>query len=107
VILKNDGSGLFTLSSTIAGQTDVRALASGDWDADPDGNLDLAVARFGSNSVAILRNNGTGSFSSLSAIGTQFGVSALAAGDWDGNGSLDLAAADNGSDSVHILVNQP
>jgi len=78
---------------------------AGDWDG--DGNLDLAVANFATNSVAILRNNGTGSFSSLSAIAGQIGISALAAGDWGGDGNLDLAAADNGSDSVHILKNQP
>jgi hypothetical protein len=54
-----------------------------------------------------LRNNGTGSFSLLSTIGGQIGISALEAGDFNGNGLLDLAAADNGSDSVHILTNQP
>jgi hypothetical protein len=67
----------------------------------------LAVANFATNSAAILRNNGTGSFSSLSTIAGQIGISALAAGDWGGDGNLDLAAADNGSDSVHILKNQP
>ncbi|NTW60945.1 MAG: VCBS repeat-containing protein, partial [Nitrospirae bacterium] len=83
----------------------ISALATGDWDS--DGNLDLAVANFSINNIAVLRNNGTGSFSSLGVIAGQFGISALVAGDWDGNGSLDLAAADNGSDSVHILDNQP
>jgi hypothetical protein len=74
---------------------------------DGDGDLDLAVANFGSNSITILKNDGTGSFSTLGAVGGQIGISALAAGDWDENGSLGLAAADNGSDSVHILNNQP
>ena len=38
----------------------VSALAVGDWDG--DGDLDLAAANFGSNSVAILKNDGSGNF---------------------------------------------
>ena len=92
-------------AARIIGQTGVAALVTGDWDS--DGDLDLAVANFSSNSITVLRNNGTGSFSLLSAVGGQIGINALAAGDWDGNGYLDLAAADSGSDIVYILTNQP
>jgi hypothetical protein len=83
-------------------------LGISDWqaagDGDRDGDLDLAVANFGSNSVAVLRNDGTGNFVSWSAVGGQIGVSALASGDFNGDGFLDLATADYGSDSVRVMI---
>ena len=53
-ILINDGAGDFTAADTVSGQTDTRALAAGDWDG--DGDLDLASANFGANTVDVLKN---------------------------------------------------
>ncbi len=75
------GSGSFSGVADVAGQTDVRGVAAGDWDA--DGNLDLAAANFGASSVAILQNNGNGSFAALQTIPGLQGATALAAGDWN------------------------
>ncbi len=90
---------------TITGQTNVAALIAGDWDA--DGDLDLAVANFGSDSLTVLTNTGSGSFSPLGTVAGLIGISGLATGDFNADGSLDLAAADRGSNSVQILINQP
>jgi hypothetical protein len=80
-------------------------LAAGDWDG--DGDLDLAVANFGANSVAILQNNGSGSFANIQTIPSLLNAAGLAAGDWDGDGDLDLASANEGSNNVGILLNRP
>jgi hypothetical protein len=97
------GSGSFSGVADVAGQTDVRGVAAGDWDA--DGNLDLAAANFGASSVAILQNNGNGSFAALQTIPGLQGATALAAGDWNADGNLDLAVANFSSNSVAILQN--
>ncbi|MCU0558847.1 MAG: VCBS repeat-containing protein [Desulfobacterales bacterium] len=81
------------------------ALVAGDWDG--DSHLDIAAANFGANSVAILRNNGAGSFAAAQTLSGQQGARGLAAGDWDGDGSLDLTTANSGSNSLRVLRNQP
>jgi hypothetical protein len=48
------GTGDFTAVLTILGQTNTSGLASGDWDG--DGDLDLASANSGYNTVDILEN---------------------------------------------------
>jgi hypothetical protein len=99
------GSGSFAGVASVVGQTDARGVAAGDWDA--DGDLDLAVANFGANSVVALRNNGAGFFSTVQTITGQFGARGLAAGDWNSDGSLDLVSASSGDNSVKLLRNQP
>ena len=105
-ILKNDGTGVFTFTVAdriTAGVLGPKALAAGDWDG--DGDLDLAVANFSSNSVTILKNDGTGVFTFFRTLSGFDGVSALASGDWDDDGDLDLAVANFGSNTVAILEN--
>ncbi|RPJ72364.1 MAG: VCBS repeat-containing protein, partial [Desulfobacteraceae bacterium] len=79
--------------------------AAGDWDGDSD--LDLAVASRGANSVAILQNNGSGTFTNIQTISSLLNAAGLAVGDWDGDGDLDLASANQRGNNVGILVNQP
>jgi hypothetical protein len=74
-----------------------------DWDA--DGDLDLAVANFTANSVDVLENDPTGTFTFKNTNGGQTGASALAAGDWDADDALDLAVANSGLDNVKTLEN--
>ena len=103
-VLRNDGSGHFTLAPTdiVLGQIDVQALVAGDWDG--DGDLDLASANFGSSVVGILINDGFGDFTAGNPIGGQPSVVALAAGDWNGDGDLDLAA-NSGISTINVLKN--
>jgi hypothetical protein len=97
------GTGVFADVQTVSNQLNAIALAAGDWDK--DGDMDLAVANFGSNDVTILDNDSTGSFLESSTVANQQGATVLAAGDWDGDGDLDLAVANFGSNSVAILEN--
>ena len=103
-VLRNDGSGHFTLAPTdiVLGQIDVQALVAGDWDG--DGDLDLA-ANSGISTVNVLENDGTGDFTPADTVSGQTNVQALIAGDWDGDGDLDLASANFGSSVVGILIN--
>ena len=103
-VLRNDGSGHFTLAPTdiVLGQIDVVALVAGDWDG--DGDPDLA-ANSGISTVNVLENDGTGDFTPADTVSGQTNVQALIAGDWDGDGDLDLASANFGSSVVGILIN--
>ena len=97
------GTGDFTAADTVSGQTNVRALAAGDWDG--DGDLDLAAANSGTSVVAILENDGSGDFTAADTVSGQTDVQALAAGDWDGDDDLDLAS-NNGISNINVLENE-
>ncbi|MBK7974511.1 MAG: VCBS repeat-containing protein [Deltaproteobacteria bacterium] len=69
-----------------------KAIATGDFDE--DGDLDLAVANSGGNTVAIFRADGiadTVSFPNGSTFTVGYGPSALAVGDIDKDGHVDIA----------------
>jgi hypothetical protein len=104
-ILKNKGNGDFVepvTSPEISGSIPA-AIVAGDWDNDTD--QDLAVANFGSASVTILRNTGSGNFvqpaSSPESVGG--GPDELVADDLDGDLDLDLAVANSSTGNVTIL----
>ncbi len=106
-ILRGNGSGGFTpfpgQPATVAVGSTPHSVVVGDFDG--DGILDLAVANSASNTVTILRGNGSGGF-------TQFTGSPVAVGvvpnlwrwGFNGNGILDLAVANRGSGTVSILL---
>ena len=58
--LPGNGDGTFGTESLFAVQSDPAPIVIGDFNN--DGNLDLAVANFLSNSLSVLLGNGTGSF---------------------------------------------
>ena len=74
-------------------QQDPSAIAVGDFNG--DGNLDVAVALAGTDSVSISLGNGDGTFQPATTIGLPAGGApdAIVAGDF-GNGHTDLAVAD-------------
>jgi hypothetical protein len=72
-------------------------------DLDGDGNLDLAVANAGSNTVSVLLGDGTGHFGAATDFEVNSQPAAVVAADFDFDGNLDLAVADRGSDDVAIL----
>jgi hypothetical protein len=68
-VLKNDGSGTFTLGSTYrVGTFFAQSLCGADFDR--DGDKDIAVVSWHDNSVFVFRNNGDGSFSDAVIFGT-------------------------------------
>ncbi|OGC75286.1 MAG: hypothetical protein A2145_05460 [candidate division Zixibacteria bacterium RBG_16_40_9] len=74
-------------------------------DLDGDGDRDLAVANWASNSVSILKNNGDGTFAAKVDYPTSNGPFSVYASDLDGDGDQDLATANDTSDNVSILKN--
>jgi len=72
------------------------SVAVGDFDG--DGNLDLAVASFGSSDVNVLRGDGDGTFNAAVSYAADAPTS-VAVGDFNGDGKLDLVVA-------NIVTNQ-
>ena len=85
----------------IGGTTDSAILG----DFDRDGSLDIAAAITNGNSVSILRNAGSGTFSAAELFAAGPGATAVAAGDFNGDGWLDLATANADGNSVSVLLN--
>jgi hypothetical protein len=73
-------------------------------DFNRDGNPDLAVANFWSDSVSILTGAGDGTFNA--AVNYPAGTKpwSVAVGDFNVDGKPDLAVANNGSNNVSILT---
>ena len=107
-ILFGDGAGGFStpsVSNTYSVGRSPLGAAVGDFKE--DGNLDLAVANFGDDTVSILLGNGDGTFTAAgSPITVGTGPIFIAVGDFNDppDGFLDLAVANHGSDDVSILL---
>jgi hypothetical protein len=99
--LPGNGDGTFGTGSLFAVQSDPASIVIGDFNK--DGNLDLAVANFLSNSLSVLLGNGVGSFQP--AVNYPVGTNpiAITAGDLNDDGILDLAVANLSSISVTEL----
>ncbi len=78
------------------------AIATGDFNG--DGYPDLAVANEGDNTVSILLNNGSGSFTTGQVIAVPAGPVAILAGDFNGDGKTDLAVASSAANLVTVLL---
>jgi hypothetical protein len=69
------------------------AVASGYFNA--DGNLDLATANIGDDTVSVLLGNGDGTFQAAHLFATGPSPLSVAVGDFNGDGLLDLATANS------------
>ena len=82
-------------------------------DFNSDGNVALAMADSGSDTVSILLGRGDGTFQGPIDFIARGGPSSLAAGDFNGDGALDLAVTIVGGDVSHgaagvsVLLNDP
>ncbi len=115
VFQNNSTVGLIN-SGSLSGKTDFvtgtvpYGISSGDLDS--DGNPDLAIANYNSNTVSVLRNNGasgdinTSSFADKVDFNTGSGPFSVSIGDIDGNGKPDLAISNTISNTVSVLSNK-
>ena len=108
-LLRNDGSGVFSVAASVTGVGD-RPTAIVAEDFDRDGDLDLAVGNDSTvaGTIQILTNDGLGGFT-LGALlpldGTDRSPLSLTAADFDGDGAVDLVAAAFFVDRLHVYRN--
>ncbi|TAE00502.1 MAG: hypothetical protein EAZ97_05700 [Bacteroidetes bacterium] len=107
-LMSNDGTGTYTTTWTSgvilssSGSNPVQSVHS--FDADGDGDMDLAVTICGSG-VAILTNNGTGSFTWQANYAVGACPQYIDPFDADNDGDMDLAVANLNSNNVTVLRN--
>jgi hypothetical protein len=90
-----------------AGNPDLIGMVSGDFDG--DGTLDLVVESWGGGSIAVLLDNGDGSFHppmfyAVGAASTYPDGNNLIAGDFNDDGHLDLAVANIDDNDISVLL---
>ena len=118
-VLHNDGTGNFSLLAEYAVGANPQAVTIADFNGAKDGSgnpiLDIAVANFGSGTVSILMNNGTGTFtlkgtvtligkgSTVSNVPTSVQPINIFAADMNDDGQLDLVTTNN-EGSISILI---
>ena len=105
-VWRNDGSGGFTLGSTVAGISFSTGVVLGD--VDGDGDLDMAVNSYSSNSgtvVYVRLNDGSGAFSGTQNVAVGQGPFVALLGDLDGDGDLDLASTSETTGAVSLRFN--
>jgi len=106
-ILFKDGTGAFVTVANIAVGVNPRDVAVGDLDS--DGDADLVVANNGysqdTSTVAVLLNNGDGTFAAAVRWLTGWGPESVALGDLDGDNDLDVVTANSVTNDVTLLAN--
>jgi hypothetical protein len=101
-ILKGNGDGTFSLSSSLAVGPNPSSIVTGNFG---NGHVDLAVANTNSNDFSVLMGNGNGTFQP--AVGAPAGLIPvdIVAGDFNGDRRLDLATSDLASgDDISVLL---
>jgi hypothetical protein len=101
-VLLGNGDGSFQPARSFSVGYYPDAVAVGDFDG--NGDLDLAVANYGSNTVSVLLGNGDGSFQAAQSFAAGSGPESVAVGDFNGDGLLDLAVANGLSAHVSVLL---
>jgi hypothetical protein len=105
-VLLGNGDGTFQspVIITLATTDDPAALAAGDLDG--DGDLDLAVANYGSDTVRVLLGDGSGTtFTEGSSVPVNDGPVSIALADFNNDSQLDLATAAGGFGGLNITLN--
>ena len=105
VILKNNGSGVFSVASALNVGYNNCAIEKGDWNN--DGNLDLAVTdnfAVGSSLTKVLMNDGYGHFNTQQILNLNGSYVCLAK-DFDGDGDIDFVAPNAYHNYLSVLKN--
>ena len=100
-ILLNDGTGAFSIGSTLTGFNRPQAITAGDFDA--NGTIDLGVVNAGANSAFLVTNDGSASFSITDSVTVGNRPHAITSADLDGDSDLDWVVSDFSSGTVSLF----
>lgn len=101
-ILLGNGNG--TLGNAVTYAVDPQVVATDLTDLDGDGDLDWALSSFGGD-WRILRNGGTGSFTTLLEFDAPLAASCVLPTDLDNDGDIDLTLVDENADIIKLVAN--
>jgi len=104
-LYRNNGDGTFTLVTGLVFDSDLFfSSRTGSWgDIDNDGDLDLYVGNQTTAGNRLYRNNGNGTFTSVtSAVQEGIPASGSAFGDLDNDGDLDLVVTTFGANAIYF-----
>ena len=94
---------LFTAQPPVAVGTQPEGVVTADFNR--DGNADVAVSNYASNTITVLLGNGHGAYSPAPAIsGSMSNPQSLATADFNGDGKPDLVVANFGNGTVTVWL---
>ncbi|UCG93061.1 MAG: VCBS repeat-containing protein [candidate division WOR-3 bacterium] len=105
VILKNNGSGAFSVFATYAPAILGQNITGGDFDADGDVDLIMTDGWGSGDNVRVMFNNGNGAFSGPYTYSAGTWARGVVAVDVDNDGDIDIAVSNAGNDNISILFN--
>ncbi|HWQ90252.1 MAG TPA: FG-GAP-like repeat-containing protein, partial [Clostridia bacterium] len=100
-----NGEGTISHAATIGTPSDPRFAVAAHFNTDT--NLDVAIANWNGNNVAVYTNNGYGSFGVLTNIPTGVNPVGLATADFNQDAYPDLAVANYTAGTVTVLLGNP
>ena len=103
-IIRNLGMGKFATLHTYPSLGGApRGVTTADFDG--DGYMDVAVTLYGTDSVGVFKNDGTGAFSRLSYSTVVHGPWGIMSSDVDNNGSIDLIVCGEADNTLSVMKN--
>jgi hypothetical protein len=105
VILKNNGSGVFTVFATYAPAILGQNISGADFDADGDVDLVITDGWGSGDNVRVMFNNGNGTFSGPYTYSAGTWARGAIALDVDNDGDIDIGVSNAGNNDISILLN--
>jgi hypothetical protein len=103
-LLRNNGSGAFAKAAVLCSLSwEPDAISAADFNG--DGATDLATTMYSSNNVAILMNNGDGTYANAVYYGVGVQPYGVVVADFSADGKPDVAVSNRGCNNFSVLVN--